>query len=66
MATVGYAEDRVYLLDYTAGRGFHAQAFREASDSIVIRFVGLSHVSTIYAYLDDGGTPRASVIEEDA
>jgi hypothetical protein len=65
-ATVSYADGRVHLLNYLPAPGFRARAFRQSNDSIVIRFVGLAHVSTVHAYVDRSRSLRASVVEEDA
>jgi hypothetical protein len=65
-ATIGFSGDQVYLLDYTTVPGYMAQGERVDAESIVVRFIGMRHTSTIHAYVDGEGTFHVKVIEEGA
>lgn len=63
-ATIGFTDSQVYLVDYTSAPGYMAQGERRDAESIVVRFIGVRHASTIHAYVDGEGTFRVNVVEE--
>jgi ribosome biogenesis SPOUT family RNA methylase Rps3 len=63
-ARLSLAEGRVYLLDLTAEPGYQPENTRAPDDSIVVRFVGDKHVSTIRATATGDNSMAAAVTEE--
>ena len=65
IATVGFADGLVYLLEYHESKGY-APELTQAATSVVMRFTSQHHVSTIRAYVDSAaGTYHATIVEED-
>lgn len=64
LADIAFTGTQVYLADYTPSAGFTVDGKRESPSSIVVRFVGPRHVSTVHAYVDGDGAYHVDIQEE--